>query len=362
MPFTPAYIFSLLLGIGVLSLVGCLALAIFCYRLLVDRGRLLLRLERSAAQPAGSHIGGLQKGAYLSDVSLPVAAHGPHGEPQAEVAISHLISAHSQPQVLMFLDSDCLYSRALARELSASLPRPEHPGIIAIVGGDPPGSPDFPLFPGTLLLDPQRQAALIYGVSFTPAGYLVAPTRHTASTLKVGPAALLQAAQGGAAHDSPRSLLPVTPIPHDPHRLLPPLSTSDAAPQLHLLTAAGEPWSLQDHLGHPLTLLLIDPDCPPCMEVLALVAAAPCPGLIVISQAPLADSLNAMAADLPGVTLLLQQQREAAHGFRLLDTPALYEVGAGGSISAGPIVGLQQITRYLADGICRHATPGASAA
>ena len=362
MPFTPAYIFSVLLGVWVLSLVGCIALAIFCYRLLIDRGKLLLRLEQATAQPPVLHIGGLQAGAYLSDVSLPLASPEPHDEPPSEVTISHLLSSHADSQVLMFLDSACLYSRALARELSASLPQPEHPGLIAIIGGDPPGSPDFPLFPGTLLHDPQRQAAPIYGVAFTPAGYLVAPTRHTVSSLMVGPVALLRAAQGADSQDSPRTPLPVTPIPHDGSRHLPPLTAADAAPELHLTGATGESWSLGDHRGLPLTLLFIAPDCPPCRATLALLAASPCPGLIVISQGTLEDPLNATAAALPGVTLLLQEQREAAHAFRLLDTPALYEVSADGAISAGPIVGLQQITHYLEGGICRHAPPGTSAA
>jgi hypothetical protein len=108
-------------------------------------------------------------------------------------------------------------------------------------------------------------------------------------------------------------------------------------------------------------LLFIDPDCPPCQETLARVAASPCPGLAIISQGPPEDPLNAMAAALPGVPLLLQQRLEAARAFHLLDTPAIYEVNADGAISAGPIVGLQQITRYLADGICLHAPPGTSA-
>lgn len=361
MLFTPAFIFSILLGIWVLSLVGCLGLAIFSYRLLVDRGRLLLRLEQVPPQPPGSRIGGIQAGAYLSDVSLPLVAPDPHGEPRTEVAISHLISSRAEPQMLIFLDSACLYSRALARELSAGLPQPGSPGLIAVIGGDPPGAPDFPLFPGTLLLDTQRQAAPIYGVAFTPAGYLVAPTRHTISPVQVGPAALLHAARGGAPQDPPRFPLPVTPIPRDTHQDLPPLTVSDATPDLHLTTVAGEPWTLVAHRGLPLTLLFIDPDCPPCRETLALVAASPCPGLIVISQGAPDDSLNATVAALPGVTLLLQQGREAARAFHLLETPAIYEVDTSGNISAGPIVGLQHITRYLADGICRHAPPGTSA-
>lgn len=361
MLFTPASIFSILPVTWVLSLVGCIALAILCYRLILDRGRLLLRLEQLTTQPSGSHIGGLEEGAYLPDVSLPLASPDPHGEPLNAVAVSQVLGAHPQPQLLMFLDSDCLYSRALARELSARSSQAEHPGIIAVIGGDPPGSPDFPLFPGTLLLDQQRQAAQIYGVAFTPAGYLVAPTRHTATSLRVGPAALLHAAQGGAAEDMTRSPLPVTTIPRDNRRRLPPISVGDTAPELHLSTATGEPWSLGDHRGHPMALLFIDPDCPPCRETVTLVAGSPCPGLTIISQGPPEDPLNEMASALPGVTLLMQQQREAARAFRLLDTPAIYEVNPDGNISAGPIVGLQQITRYLTEGICPYVSPGTSA-
>lgn len=358
---TPVYIFTILLGIWVLSLVGCIALGIFCYRLIVDRGRLLLRLEQAIAQPPGLDVGGLQEGSYLSDVSLPLAPQTPAGESRAVVTISDLIASHDQPQLLMFLDSDCVYSRLLARELSVRFPQPDHPGIIAVIGGDPPGSPDFPLFSGTLLHDRHRQAAQIYRVTSTPVGYLVAPTRHTISSLWVGPAALLQAAQNGATKGQLRSLLPVTPIPLDSSRHLPPLSTADPAPELLLITATGEPWSLGGQRGHPLTLLFIDPDCPPCQDALALVAACPGAGIAVISEGTLEDPLNEMAAALPGVTLLMQQQHEASRAFRMLDTPAIYEVHADGNISAGPIVGLQHITRYLTDGICRHAPPGTSA-
>jgi len=277
------------------------------------------------------------------------------------VAISHLLTGQEQLKLLMFLDSGCLYSRALARELSGRIPQAQEPGIIAVIGGYPPGSPDFPLFPGTLLLDEHRQAAQIYGVAFTPAGYLVAPTRHTVSSLWVGPEALLRAAQGGVTETPPRTPIPVTSIPRDPDRDLPPLSIANTAPELHLITAAGEPWSLADHRGQPVTLLFIDPDCPPCQEALAQLAAWPCAGITVVSHGAPEDSINERAAALPGVTLLFQSQREAARDFRILDTPVIYEVNTAGAISAGPIVGLQQITRYLQEGICRHAPPGTSA-
>jgi hypothetical protein len=46
MLITPAYMFTLLSGIRVLSLVGCITLAIFCYRLTVDRHPLPGRPEQ----------------------------------------------------------------------------------------------------------------------------------------------------------------------------------------------------------------------------------------------------------------------------------------------------------------------------
>ena len=361
MLFTPAYFFTLLLGIGVLSLIGCIALGIFCYRLIVDRGRLLLRLERLGAQPPWAHASGLQEGAYLSDVALALASPDPYGATGATVAISDLITSQDQTQLLMFLDSDCLYSRALARELSTSMPTTDQPGIIAVIGGDPPGTPDFPHFPGTLLLDPHRQAAPIYGVTFTPAGYLVAPTRHTASPLWVGPVALLQAAQGNVTSGPPGSPRPVTPIPPDAERRRSPLITGNHAPEVHLSTIEGEPWSFGDHPGMPLTLLFIDPDCPPCHEALSLVAACPGADLTIISRGALDDPLNAMAAGLPGVTLLMQRQRETARAFHILEVPLIYALNADGQIGAGPIVGLQQIARYLAESVCRPGLAGTSA-
>ncbi|MEZ4564437.1 MAG: redoxin domain-containing protein [Thermomicrobiales bacterium] len=360
--FISVYIFIILLGIWMLSIVGCVALAILCYRLVVDRGRLLLRLDQIIAHPPGAHPGGMPVGAYLPDVALPLAGPEPPGQTGAMVAISDLIRSQTQPTLLMFLDSDSLYSRALARELTTGIPGSDHPGIIAVIGGDPPGSPDFPFFPGTLLVDVDRQAAPIYGVAFTPAGYLVAPTRHTLMPLFAGPAALLRAARGEVTADQPHPSLPVTPIPRDASRRLPPLGAADAAPDLHLTTATGEPWSLAAHRGHAVLLLFVDPDCPPCHGALAQVAACNGAGIAIVSSGMADDLLNAQAAAIPGATLLMQQQHEAAHAFRMLDTPAIYEVSTDGSISAGPIIGLQQITRYLTDGICRHTPSGASAA
>lgn len=359
MLFTLAYIFTILLGMWVLTLVGCIALGIFCYRLIVDRGRLLLRLERVMARPSAAHIGGLAKGAYLSDVALPLLSQNP-GQSHDEVALSHAITLASRPQLLVFLDSECLYSRALVRELHANPPQPERPVIIAVIGRDPPDPEVLLADFGAIFHDPHRQTAPLYGVQATPAGYLVTPTRHTASALQVGPEALLHVALTGSTRDLPAYPLPTTPIPRYTDRNQPPLTADDTAPDLELTSVNGAPWFLADQRGHPLTLLFLDPDCPSCQEVLAQCVTSSRTGIIVVSQGAADEPINVMSAALPGCTLLLQERRAAAHAFRMLETPALYEIDGAGRISAGPIIGRQNLTRYLADGMCRDTLPGAA--
>lgn len=360
MLFTPAYIFTILLGIWVLSLVGCIALGIVCYRLIVDRGRLLLRLERVMARPSVAHIGGLANGAYLSDVALPFLSQTT-GQQLEEVALSQAITSASQPQLLVFLDSECLYSRALIRELQASMPQPDRPAIIAVMGGDPPDPEALLADFGAIFHDPHRQAAPLYGVQATPAGYLVSPTRHTVSALLVGPETLLHVALTGSTSDLPSFPLPTTPIPRNTNANLPPLAAEDTAPNLELTSVSGMPWLLADQRGHPLTLLFVDPDCPSCQEVLVQYAACSRAGIVVISQGAADEPINVMSAALPGSMLLMQKRREAAHAFRMLETPAIYEIDSASVISAGPIIGRQHLTRYLADGICRDTLPGTSA-
>lgn len=349
---TPAYFFSILLGLGVLSLIGCILLGILCYRLIVDRGRLLLRVEELIAQRPGAHPGGLKHGSYLSDVALPTLATSASGETGRVLSISQVITARDQPQLLLFLDSDCLYSRALARELSALFTQPQHPEIVAVIGGDEPSGSEFPPFAGILLHDPQRQAASLYGVTATPAGYLVAPSRHTASPLLIGPATLVQAARGQnmERHLSP---LAVTTIPTDSGAHREPLSAGQPVPPFQAISSTGETWTPASHIGEPYTLLLIDPDCPPCREAVELLGECQRNASYVISQGTPEDPLNMQAAALPGVSLLFQADREVSRALQVLETPVLYAIDGSGTISAGPFIGLQEIRNHWENELSR---------
>ncbi|HYP19027.1 MAG TPA: hypothetical protein VEY08_03055 [Chloroflexia bacterium] len=84
MLFTPAYIFTILLGIWVLSLVGCIMLGIACYRLLSERKRLRARLSQLDALPPSAQRENAARSAARLDPSLPILPPAPDREPDTE--------------------------------------------------------------------------------------------------------------------------------------------------------------------------------------------------------------------------------------------------------------------------------------
>ena len=84
MLFTPAYIFTILLGIWVLSLVGCIVLGIVCYRLIAERKRLRARLAQFDALSPGAQQAHAGHGAPLPDPSLAFQPADSEPEPDAE--------------------------------------------------------------------------------------------------------------------------------------------------------------------------------------------------------------------------------------------------------------------------------------
>ncbi len=74
MLFTPGYIFSILLAIWLLSLIGCIVLGIFCYRLVADRRHLRARLEQVTRLTSGSRsrdVDGDNDPSAAAPLSLP---------------------------------------------------------------------------------------------------------------------------------------------------------------------------------------------------------------------------------------------------------------------------------------------------
>lgn len=324
----------LALALAALALVGAL-----CYRLLVERGRLLLSEpdEEPAAWPLAAP--GLAAGSYLSDFALPTL-----GEAEGYGKLVTLSGLAGQPLLLVVLHPDCLYSRAFARELAAMPPKPGAPLVVAIVAGeeDRDAFTPFAALPGVVLHDPAAQSLRLTLTTATPVGYLVDRQRRTVGAMLRGPKALLSAARGIAPPESDAAPVALTAI-EPPPLAVTPLGPGDAAPAFTLPILDGGDWSLAEQRGTTITLLFSDPTCPPCIDLLEQMGNAPGQNLVIVSRGDRAENEALIAATGVDAPVLLQRRREVARLFGALETPAAYIIDEGGRIAAGPMVGIEAI-------------------
>jgi peroxiredoxin len=330
-----------LAAVLVLTLIVAAGLGWVCYRLLVDRGHLLLRLDAPERGGKDRIKTGLRAGAYLSDFALPARGGG-------FVTLSGLTG---KPLLLVFVRPDCLFSRAFARELAALESSDIAPMPVLVVSGDigdPQRCHPFGGLPGWVLLDPPGQVAHLMRVTATPAGYLTDAGRRTVGGLLRGPAALLAAARGEPVPDERDLPRAVSAIPDAPTFTLTPLPPGTVAPNFTLPTVNGGEWSLIDHRGAPLTLVFSDPGCPPCAALLAKLGQHDTTGMVLVSRGDAEE--NRWVAESAGLTapVLLQRSREVARDYRVLETPAAYRIDEGGAIAAGPAIGAEEVLALIA--------------
>jgi peroxiredoxin len=310
------------------------------YRLLVDRGRLLLR--RPAARLAAASVApdGLRVGAFLSDFALPTR----DGQ---IVTLSDLLARRL---LLLFVQPGCLFSRTLTREMQGVSASADAPRPVLIVSGEVNDAESRALVagvPGLVLFDPHGQVARLMRVTATPSGYLVDERRRTLGPRLEGSAALLAAARGDGS-ENPVALPPtVTPILRK-SALPSPLPTGAKAPPFSLPVLTGGDWSLQEHQGQPLALVFSDPECPPCATLLDELARRNPAGVVVISRGDAGENARLAAARGLTLPLLLQESREVARLFGTLETPAAYIIDETGAIAAGPGIGTEEVLALIA--------------
>lgn len=315
------------------SLAIAIGLGWACYRLLVDRGRLLLQLEAVAKTPSPPR--GLAPGALLNDFALPTLDG-------RMVTFSALTGP---PLLLALLQADCLYSRAFAQELRGLAREAGWPLPVLILSGDSADPERLAVFaglPGALVRDADGQTAQLLRIAATPAGYLVDGNRRTASHLLAGPDTLLAAARGEAAADDTAFPIAVTALAARKERsaALVPLAPGDEAPDFTLPLLGGGAWSLRAHRGRPVTLLFSDPECPPCQRLLADLDGLNDERLVIVSQAmPSSSDWARLAADL-AIPIAIQRHREVARAYGTLRTPSVFTIDATGKIAAGPGIGV----------------------
>ena len=325
-----------------MSLAIAIGLGWACYRLLLDRGRLLLLQPEIGEHTSPDAWRGLAPGSVLSDFALPAL----------DGRMITLSGLSERPLLLIFVQPTCLFSRALARELSGAHPETDKdaPLPVVIVIGEAPDAEALTVFaplPGPVLFDRHGQAAQLTRIGITPAGYQLDAERRTVGPIMLGPASLLAAARNALRSEAlalPAAVSPLRPIEQSPS----PLPVGAEAPSFTLPMLTGGEWSLRAQRGRPLTLVFADPDCPPCLPLLSALGTRGRDGVIVVSRGDAAENEHVARSVGLSAPVLLQRTREVARAFGTLETPAAFQLDAAGRITAGPAIGADAVLDLLA--------------
>jgi peroxiredoxin len=175
----------------------------FEYQLLVQHGRLLLRLEALEQQREQLSAAGLSTmrppvGSVAHDFNLPALAGGR----------TTLSQWRGRRLLLVFIDPGCSFSRALLRQL-ASLPTDTdrgRPQLVIVSTCEAEASRRWAQKLGgqwPILLQEQDDIAALYRVDATPTAYLIDEQGAIASELVTGAQAVLELALSNSS-DGPR--------------------------------------------------------------------------------------------------------------------------------------------------------------
>jgi peroxiredoxin len=350
----------------VLGLLGALA-----YLLLVQHGRLLLRIE--ALERQGADVGsagdgrspGLPIGSVVHDFDLPDLAGGR----------ATLSGWRGRRLCLIFVDPRCPYSQALLPDLAPLVADPgnDRPQPVILSSGDPEENRRWMDVAGvhcTVLLQEQSEVATLYQIDGTPMAYLIDESGRTASAVAVGAEAVLalvgSALPGGGDQPGSEQLADGSTYPRGKttrsetrSRLVRDgLPAGTRAPDFRLSRLDGGDLSLEELRGRPVLLVFSDPACGPCdllaPELEQLHRRASYLQVVMVSRGDVAaNRAKAAAYDLT-FPIVVQQRWEISRAYGMFATPIGYLIDSNGVIDAGVAVGAQAILA-LADG---NASPG----
>ena len=333
------------------------------YQLLVQNGRLLLRIEAleerlgmvaDSPESDQSAVSGLPVGSAFFDFALPTLTGG-------TMTLSDL---WGQRVVLIFFDPDCTYCRQMLPDLAKleAHPKDGRPVPLVISTGDIEANRQLMDSYGVrcpVLLQEHNEIAQLCWVDGTPMGYLLDEQGATASPLAVGAGATIALA----------SALPPNGIGAGEHALRfgngytrtrvgsgPPsqtkrdgLSAGTKAPGFRLPGVDGGELSLHEFRGQRVLLVFSDPECQFCIELAPkleqVYRGVPDLRVLIISRG--GAEANRMAIIEHGLTLpvVLQCHWEISRAYGMLATPIAYLIDEEGAIAAPVAVGIDEILR-----------------
>jgi peroxiredoxin len=352
-------------------------------RLTARYGRLLLRVEqlerelaaREAADEAGLFT--LPAGMIPHDFDLPdLAGH--------RVTLSQW---QGRRVLLIFFDPTCGFSRELLPDLAALPPDGDdrRPMPLLVSRGGAEANRRLMRAHGVrcrVLVQEDREVADVYAVAGSPMGYLIGADGRLATTLLVGPDALLEqagvarpagaeaangtgAANGAGAPAGARAPRLYTRWAASPPQTWSGLPPGTPAPDFRLPRIDGGELALRDFRGRRVLLAFSDPACAPCDAIaprLERLHRGPADVSVVMVSRGDAEANRAKAADL-GLTfpIALQPRWDVSRDYGLLAAPVAYWIDEHGVLADDVAVGPAAI-RGLLEKIAQTSAPWDGAA
>jgi peroxiredoxin len=332
-------------------LTSVIGACVLLYHLMVQNGRILLRLEALEQHQRDQNVlsphehafpPGFPAGTVLSDFSLP--------------SLSGETAAFSRWQgrrvLLIFFNPGCPFCGQFLADLAAFMATsPDLPAIpLFISRGDPADNQG--LFQRhdirfTVLLQEDSEVSSLFKIPGTPTGYLVDERGTTASELLVGADPLMAALR---TSDQPRIAgrftrsLPESRVQHKG------LNAGAPAPDFTLRSLDGAELSLKDYRGRRVLLVFSDPECQPCDRVAKELERIhrESDGLQVLMVSRGEGDANRQRAAEYGLTFPIGLQRhwEVSRSYAMFATPVGYLIDAKGVLLSDALVGAEPILKF----------------
>ncbi len=348
---------------GLATVGGAVALfgAWIGHRLLVDRGRLLLRLEalerqlgqaRDLAPPGDAPRAGLAIGSAAPDFALPDLTGRQHAS----------TDWRGRRRTLIFFEPTCDFCRQLLPDLARLNAQADGSSPVPTLLSSRDGQETRRLVTQhglgcAVLVQDDGEVAELFRVPGTPAAYRIDESGRIASHLAVGAREVLAlAGRREAGHAAPvastanegRSAAratsdagrgrPIESSPVERHGL----TTGMPAPPFTLPSVSGERLSLVSYRGRRVLLVFSDPRCGPCDRVAPALERAhrtsPHLEILMVSRGDLSANRAQIAKHGLTFPVALQRYWEVSRAYGTFATPVAYLIDEQGILLSHAIV------------------------
>jgi peroxiredoxin len=357
------------LAVTVIALEGVLL-----YLLLRQHGLLLLRfdalnhrLDTIEQSSAGSRRDRQPLPSQRAPVPLPAGETAPaFALPGLDGRERRLRDYVGEPLVVLFFNPQCGFCTDMASALG-QLSQDAHP-LLLVSRGDPEENKRLAAehaWRCDVVLDPRAQVANAYRTQATPTGYLLDREGRIASPLAIGADALLTLLEStpsnGASHTAHRQTIaqetdktrlrtrPISESRINRNGLL----AGTPAPSFDLPDLNGQIRSLNDFRGRRVLLVLSDPNCGPCQELVPSLTHLHQQSrhdiqILMVSKGKLELNQQKVREHSVQFPVLLQRGAEIAKKYGIFATPVGYLIDEHGTLATDVAIGKEAILQIAA--------------